>query len=155
MSAASSPGVGAAAVGKTYPPVVYAVGREKIREFATAVGETDPLYHDLEAARAAGHSDLVAPPMFATVYSRPAIGPVLFDPELKINFALLVYGAQAYEWGPLVIAGDEITTVMEVADISRREQAGLTFYEIDSSASNQRGEQVCTGRITWIVRDAA
>ena len=52
------------AIGKTYEPVAYAVGREKIREYASAVGETNPLHHDLEAARAAGYSDLVAPPMF-------------------------------------------------------------------------------------------
>ena len=44
--------------------MTYAVGREKIREYALAVGETNPLHLDLEAARAAGHADLVAPPMF-------------------------------------------------------------------------------------------
>ena len=52
-------------IGKTYPAASYAVGREKIREYASAVGETNPLHHDLEAARAAGYADLVAPPMFA------------------------------------------------------------------------------------------
>lgn len=62
----------AAAVGKTYPPFLYAVGREKVREYAHAVGETDPLHLDPEAARAAGYADVVAPPMFAVVYSGPA-----------------------------------------------------------------------------------
>ena len=56
------------ALGRTFEPHSYAVGREKIREFARAVGESEPLYLDLEAARAAGHPDLVAPPMFAVVY---------------------------------------------------------------------------------------
>ena len=46
----------------------YAVGREKVREYAHAVGETDPRYLDPEAARAAGFADVVAPPMFAAVY---------------------------------------------------------------------------------------
>jgi acyl dehydratase len=55
------------AVGKTYAPTVYAVGREKIREYAHAVGETNPLHLDPEAARAAGHRDVVAPPMFCVV----------------------------------------------------------------------------------------
>ena len=49
-------------IGKRYAPVVYAVGREKVREYALAVGETNPLYHHLDSARAAGHADLVAPP---------------------------------------------------------------------------------------------
>jgi acyl dehydratase len=63
--------VNAKAVGKSYQPVVYAVGREKVREYARAVGETNPVYLDVDAARAAGHADVVAPPMFAVVYTRP------------------------------------------------------------------------------------
>ena len=62
------------AVGKTYPPTSYAVGREKVREYAPAMGEETPLYHDVEAARAAGYADVVAPPMFAVVYSWPRDG---------------------------------------------------------------------------------
>src|SRR3954470_7924134 len=98
------------AVGKTWGPTVYAVGREKIREYAAAVGETNPLHLDVEAARAAGHADVVAPPMFAVVYAAPAIMPALFDPEVGIDFARMVHGGQAFAWGPLVVAGDEITT---------------------------------------------
>ena len=55
--------------------------REKIREYARAVGETNPLHLDLEAARAAGYADLVAPPMFAVVYSGPAVGPADLRPR--------------------------------------------------------------------------
>ncbi len=71
-----------------------------------------------QAARAAGYADVVAPPMFAVVYSSPALGPAIFDPELEINFAMMVHGGQAFEWGPLVVAGDEITTEVSVNDIS-------------------------------------
>ena len=62
------------AIGKPYEPVRYAVGREKIREYARAVGETNPVHLDVEAARAAGYADLVAPPMFAVVYARRRSG---------------------------------------------------------------------------------
>ena len=61
--------VKADAVGKTYAPVTYAVGREKIREYANVVGESNPVHHDPEAARAAGFRGVVAPPMFCVVYS--------------------------------------------------------------------------------------
>ena len=45
-------------VGRKYPPTApYQVGREKIREFAAAIGATDPAYHDPAAARALGHPD--------------------------------------------------------------------------------------------------
>ena len=62
-------------------PTVYAVGREKIREYARAVGETNPVHLDLEAARAAGYADVVAPPMFAVVYSAPAVGAADLRPR--------------------------------------------------------------------------
>src|SRR3954451_21497504 len=95
------------AVGKTYPPTVYAVGREKVREYALAVGETNPLHLDFEAARAAGHADVVAPPMFAVVYSAPSMGPAIFDPDVAMNFAMMVHGGQEFRWGPLVVAVGE------------------------------------------------
>jgi acyl dehydratase len=140
------------AVGKTYAPVTYAVGREKVREYAHAVGETNPLHLDVEAARAAGHRDVVAPPMFAVVYASPAVLPAFFDPELGMDFARMVHGGQELSWGPLVVAGDEITTEVEVADISER--GGVGFFVFESRSDNQDGERVCTGRWTCIVRAA-
>jgi acyl dehydratase len=138
------------AIGKTFAPQVYAVGREKIKEYALAVGETDPLHLDVAHARAAGHPDVVAPPMFAVVYCAPAIGPAMFDPEVGINFALLVHGAQEFAWGPLVVAGDEITTTVSVKDISER--MGNGFYVFESVSVNHNGEQVCVGTWSNIVR---
>ncbi len=138
------------AIGKSYEPVVYAVGREKIREYAAAVGETNPLYHDVEAARAAGYADVVAPPMFVVVYASRAVGPALFDPDVDMNFAMMVHGAQEFRWGSLVVAGDEITTIASVKDISDRR--GMGFYVFESVSTNQRGENVCTATWTNIVR---
>ncbi|HEY7836205.1 MAG TPA: MaoC family dehydratase N-terminal domain-containing protein [Solirubrobacteraceae bacterium] len=138
------------AIGKRYDPVTYAVGREKIREYARAVGETDPACMDLEAARAAGYADLLAPPMFAVVYSAPAVGPPIFDPEIELNFAMMVHGGQEFEWGEPVVAGDEITTTASVKDIS--ETDGRGYYVFESISTNQRGEQVCLGTWTNIVR---
>jgi len=138
------------AIGKRYPPLTYAVGREKIREYARAVGETNPVHLDLDAARAAGFADLVAPPMFAVVYSAPAVGPPIFDPEIELNFAMMVHGGQEFEWGTLVIAGDEVTTTASVKDIS--EADGRGYYVFESVSVNQRGEQVCRGTWTNIVR---
>jgi acyl dehydratase len=142
--------VNTSAVGKQFPTDVYAVGREKIREYASAVGETNPLHHDLEAARAAGHADLVAPPMFAVVYAGRAVIPALFDPEVGIDFARMVHGAQEFTWQQLVIAGDEITTTAQL--LSAEDKAGLGFYVFESKSTNQRGEPVVTGTWTNIVR---
>jgi acyl dehydratase len=142
--------VNSQAVGKTYEPTLYAVGREKIKEYANAVGETNPVHLDVRAAREAGYADVVAPPMFAVVYCSPSVGPPIFDPELEINFAMMVHGGQEFEWGPVVVAGDEITTTVSVTDISDR--GGLGYYVFESISNNQRGEQVCRGTWTQIVR---
>jgi acyl dehydratase len=138
------------AIGKSYDPLVYAVGREKVREYAHAVGETNPLHVDVEAARAAGYTDVVAPPMFVVVYSGPAVWPVMADPEIGIDFAMMVHGSQDFAWGPLVVAGDEVTTQTTVKDISER--SGLGFYVFESVSTNQDGDTVCTGTWTCIVR---
>ena len=138
------------AVGKQYDPVVYAGGREKIREYAAAVGETNPIHHDPEAAREAGYADVVAPPMFAVVYSAPAVGPAVLDPEVGINLMLMVHGGQEFVWGPPVVAGDEITTRTSVKEIYEKDGKG--FYVFQSESTNQRGETVCTGTWTNIVR---
>ena len=128
----------------------YAVGREKVREYAHAVGETEPLYLDVEAARAAGHADVVAPPMFAVVYASQAVIPAFFDPEVGMDFARMVHGGQELTWGPLVVAGDEITT--EAAHEDSAERGGLKFFVFTSRSVNQRGELTCEGRWTNIVR---
>jgi acyl dehydratase len=137
-------------IGKRYPPVTYAVGREKLREYAAAVGETNPLHLDLDAARAAGYADLLAPPMFVVVYSGGPFMTALFDPELEIDFARLVHGAQQFRWEQPVVAGDEITTTLTVADISER--AGLRFDTFETVSVNQRGEATCTGTWSTIIR---
>ena len=145
-------GVNADAVGKSYPPTLYAVGREKVKEYALATGETDPLHLDHEAARAAGYRDVVAPPMFAVVYSAPAVGPAIFDAEVGIDFARMVHGGQEFKWGPLVVAGDEITTEVSVKSIEER--LGNGFFVFESVSTNQDGHTVCVGTWTNIVRGA-
>jgi acyl dehydratase len=140
-------------IGKTYAPSTYVVGREKIREYAAAVGETNPLHFDVEAARAAGYADLVAPPMFAVVFGGRSVGPAILDPEVGINFAMMVHAGQEFVWGPPVVAGDEITTTTVVKDISER--AGMSFYVFETVSQNDQGETVCTGTWTELVRGGA
>jgi acyl dehydratase len=138
------------AIGKTYEPRTYAVGREKIREYANAVGETNPVCLDLEAARAAGYADLVAPPMFVVVYAAPTMAPAIFDPDVGIDFARMVHGGQEFRWERPVVAGDEITTTAQVKDISER--GGMGFYVFETVSRNQESETVATGTWTNIVR---
>ena len=142
--------VNEAAKGKTYPPVEYEVGKEKIKEYAWAVGEDNPVYFDREQAKAAGFRDVVAPPMFAVVYSWEALGAAALDPEVGMNFAMLVHGGQEFVWGEPVCAGDTITTEASVKEIYER--GGMGFYVFESVSRNQDGQEVVRGTWTNIVR---
>jgi acyl dehydratase len=142
--------VNESAIGKRYPAVSYEVGAEKIREYARAIGAANPVHHDREAARAEGFRDVVAPPMFCVVYSAAALGPAIFDPEVGINYATMLHGAQEFVWGEPVCAGDEIVTTLTVKDVSER--AGMGFYILESISENQDGDQVVRGTWTEIVR---
>lgn len=138
------------AVGKEWPGVTYQVGREKIKEYANALGIDNPVHFDLAAARAEGFRDVVAPPMFAVVYSSPAMAPAILDPEVELNFAAMVHGGQAFEWAEPACAGDEITTAAKCLSIE--EKGGKGFYVFESSSVNQDGALVARGTWTLIVR---
>jgi acyl dehydratase len=142
--------VNQAAIGKRFQPFEYEVGKEKIGEYARAVGEDNPVYFDREKATEAGFRDVPAPPMFAVVYSSGAVAPAIFDPDVGINFAMMVHGGQEFVWGEPVVAGDVISTEASVKDIS--EKGGMGFYVFESVSRNQDGQEVVRGTWTNIVR---
>ncbi|MDX6626387.1 MAG: hypothetical protein QOE56_1376 [Solirubrobacterales bacterium] len=138
------------AIGKAWPGSTYQVGREKIKEYATALGIENPVHFDVKAARAAGFRDVVAPPMFCVVYSLPAMAPAILDPEVGINLATMVHGGQVFEWGEVACSGDEITTTPKCTEIYEKDGKG--FYVFESTSVNQDGEQVLHAVWTNIVR---
>jgi acyl dehydratase len=145
--------VNQAAIGKRFPPVEYEVGKEKIAEYARAVGEDNPVYFNRDDAKEAGFRDVPAPPMFVVVYSAAAVAPAIFDPDVGINVAMMVHGGQEFVWGEPVCAGDVITTEASVKDIS--EKRGMEFYVFESVSHNQDGDEVVRGTWTNIVRGAS
>ena len=138
------------AKGKTYPPHEYEVGKEKIGEYARAVGEENPVYFDRAAAREAGFRDVVAPPMFAVVYSARAMAPAILDPEVGIDLMRMLHGSQEFVWGEPVCAGDVIETSPELKDVYEKD--GKKFYVFESVSRNQDGQEVVRATWTNIVR---
>jgi len=138
------------AVGKSWPSTTYQVGREKIKEYATVLGIENPVHFDVGAAREAGFRDVVAPPMFAVVYQAPSVMPGIFDPEVGINFAMMVHSGQDFRWERVVVAGEELTTRAKVAKIE--EKGGMGFYDFEVVTQDAGGSPVCTGIWKMIVR---
>jgi acyl dehydratase len=142
-----------ALVGKEYPPVRYEVGREKLREFAAAVGETDPLYHDEEAARAAGHPDIPAAPTFPIVLSLRAGQVVYGDPELGLDYSRVVHGEQEFLYQRPIRAGDRLLATGKVAAVQARGRHELLVLE--TAVTTEAGEPVCSVRTTLLSRGTA
>jgi acyl dehydratase len=114
------------------------------------IGFDQPVHYEEQAARAAGFRDVVAPPMFCVVYSAGSMGPVLFDPEVGMNFAAMVHGGQEFVWGEPVCSGDVITTTPSCTGIYEKDGKG--FYVFETVSVNQNGEEVVRGTWTNIVR---
>src|SRR5690242_20744422 len=105
-------------VGRSYPPTApYEVGREKIREFAEAVGDTNPVYTDAEAAKELGYPDVIAPPTFVFSITYRAAGQVIEDPELGLDYSRVVHGDQKFVYARPVRAGDRLTVVSHIDSI--------------------------------------
>ena len=130
-------------VGRSWPATApYLVGREKIREFATAIGATDAEYHDPEAARAAGYPDVVAPPTFPVVVAMAANRQIVADPTLGLDYSRVVHGDQRFAYTRPVVAGDSLICVNTVDDITSR--GGHDFLTTRTEVTTEAGEPVVT-----------
>ena len=140
-------------IGRTYPAgPSYVVGREKIREFARAIGDTNPVYHDPEVAKALGYSDVIAPPTFAIVVSLEAANAALFDPELGLDYSRVVHGEQTFSYTRPICAGDEliVTTVIE----NIRSMAGNDMIITKGIITTVAGEPVAIASSMLVSRGA-
>ena len=142
-----------ALTGRAYPPVRYEVGREKLREFAAAVGETDPVYHDEAAARAAGQPDLPAVPTFPIVLSLRAAQLVYGDPELGLDYAMVVHGEQEFRYARPIRAGDRLLASAKIAAVEVKGRHEL--LTVETEVTTEAGEPVCVVRTTLLSRGTA
>jgi len=128
-------------VGRTYPPTApYEVSRAKIREFAEAVGDLHPAYLDPEAAKALGHSDVIAPPTFPIAISLGVAA--LADPDLGLNYMMVVHGEQRFTYTRPIHAGDVLTTQSTITGI--RSAGNNEVMTIETEIKTLDGELVCT-----------
>ena len=141
-------------VGREYPASeTYEVSRELVRRFADAIGDPNPAYRDVEAAKALGHPDVIAPPTFLTVLSFrfAAEGPVV-DPALGLDYALVVHGEQRFVHHRPVRAGDVLTVTSSVVDIR---DAGRNELMTTKSSVTSGGEPVADIYSTLVSRGTA
>jgi acyl dehydratase len=138
-------------VGRTYAPSgSYQVGREKVREFASAIGETSAACHDVGAALALGQPDVIAPVTFAVAIVRDSQSAVFFDPDLGLDWSRVVHGDQGFSYTRPLHAGDEVVVTTTIESI--KSLAGNEILGLRSDVATLEGEAVCSVTSTLVVR---
>jgi len=137
--------------GRAFPPSApYEVNRLKLREFADAIGDTNPVYRSRSAAQEAGFADVIAPPTFPIVISVAANAKVLADPGLNLNYAMVVHGEQRFEYSRPLMAGDVVTAQSTISSI--RTVGSLSMMTTTTEIRTVDGEHVCTAHSTLVER---
>lgn len=137
-------------VGRDFPPTPpYLVGREKVREFARAVFADAPLHTDVEAARALGYADVVAPPTFAMVIQDQTLQQLLSEPDSGIVLARTIHAEQKFSYSKPIVAGDELSGQLRVTGI--RMMAGNAMITSEAEITDAAGEHVVTATSVLLV----
>ncbi len=137
--------------GRVFAPTApYLVGREKVREFARAVFAANPINHDVDAARAAGHADIVAPPTFAVVVQEHTLAQLLAEPDAGIDFSRVVHGDQRFTSTRPIVAGDELTATLTVSSV--KTLGAHSMVTAESVITDAEGAHVVTAISTLVVR---
>lgn len=129
------------------------VEKGQLKFFASATGETNPIYFDEQAARAAGHPALPAPPTFLFCLETMAPDPDSVMGKLGVDIGRVLHGEQGFTHLGAIYAGDTITLKTRVSDIYDKRGGVLDFIVQDTEAENQNGEKVGVTRTVIVVRN--
>jgi hypothetical protein len=135
-------------IGRKYGPINYEVGAEKIKEFAIAITDFNPVYFKQTELKD-GTKRVVAPPIFAVVYIQKVINMALNDPALSLDLPMLVHAEQEFDFIDVVYSGDVITT--EGCILNFFEKRNLKFIIIETK-STRNGQLVNKGISTFVIR---
>lgn len=139
-------------IGHEYPPSVLPIERTRLQFFAKVIGETDPIYTDVAAARDAGHPDLPAPPTFLFAAELDSGLTMRMLADLGIPLPKLLHGEQGFTYHRTAHVGDTITVRSTISDIYAKKNGALEFVVKTSRAVNQRDELVAELRAVIVCR---
>lgn len=144
--------IDASLVGRSWPGGNLLITRSRLRLFAKATGQTDPVFVDIEAALAAGHPDLPVPPTFYLGVELEVPDPIAYLVDLGIDMRAVLHGEQSFEYHATAHAGDELSSSSRLTDVFEKKGGALTFLLTETHITNQKEEKIVTMRSTIIVR---
>jgi acyl dehydratase len=136
-------------IGRTTPPMTFDIEKGRLKFFAKAIGETDPVYSDEAAAKAAGYKTIPAPPTFMFCLEMETNS--LWDniAAMGVPVGKILHGSQSFTYHAPIYAGDRITFETKVSDIYDKKGGALEFIVEDSTAKNQDG--VLVGQLQRVI----
>jgi acyl dehydratase len=141
-------------IGRAFEPHTVTVEAGRLRFFARAIGETDPVYLDEAAARAAGHRSLPVPPTFLFSLELERPDPLGWFSELGLELSRVLHGEQAFTYHQVPVAGDVLTFSSRIADIYQKKNGALEFVVRETRVTDARGAPVAELTSTIIQRQA-
>lgn len=137
--------------GRTYPPgPVHVVSAQKIAEFARATGATSALHTDPDAAAAAGHAGVIAPPTFLVSLAQATEAAYIEDPAAGIDFTRVVHGEESFTLHRPVVAGDRLIPTLTVESV--RAAGGHSMVATRVDIADETGADVASVRSMLVVR---
>jgi acyl dehydratase len=140
-----------AATTKTLYTFDYTIERGKIREFAQAIGDPNPIYHDIERAKEEGFKDIPIPPTFPTVMEM--WGGLDFDGLirlLQLDPLRVLHGEQSYEYLQDVCANETLHATLHLKQTI--DKPTMKIFVLETTYKNEQGETVLTGTSTVLER---
>lgn len=140
-------------IGHTFPAFQVEVEKGRLRFFAKAIGETNPVYFDVQAAQAAGHRSLLVPPTFLFCLEMESPDPAAIRNLLGLDYRRLLHGEQGFVYHALAYAGDTLTFEQRIEDIYDKKNGALEFVLRNTRVSNQHQQAVAELRTVSVMRN--
>lgn len=139
-------------IGHHFPPFQVDLERGRLRLFATAIGETNPIYTDEAAACAAGYRSLPMPPTYPFSLGKDIPDPFDTLNLFGLDFAEILHGEQRFRYHALACAGDTLYGQKRVSDIYERKNGALEFIVVVTEFKDGVGRLVCEAEQTIVVQ---
>ena len=142
-------------IGKELAPVTMTVDGGRLRFFAKAIGETNPVFTDLETAMAAGHRDLPVPPTFLFGIELEHADPFAWLADIGVDLPRVLHGEQSFTYHSTAVAGDVLTATPRIGNVYSKKGGALDFIEKASTVTRENGDLVAELKTVIVVRNPA
>ena len=140
-------------IGQVLQPHTVEVEKGRLRFFAKAIGETNPIYTDEAAARAAGYLSLPVPPTFFFSLDNEVPEPFGWLAAMGVQLATVLHGEQSFQYHGMAFAGDRLTLESRIADIYEKKKGALEFIVKETKVKDASGGVIAELRCVLVVRN--